>query len=152
MGHGISLLSQNPITVAAPPRSLANVGDVKNIGLTTLAVGSPDYSVVGCVNCGAISFLTLNSDGSLHASSFVRDGSGALPPLSTNEFMGASVAPVGDYNGATVPDLVVGAPGYGSSGSFLLLLLNGSADIVSAVRYTENSLGLPPLGLSLIHI
>ena len=146
VGHGIFLQSETHFNLSEIARSVANVGDLQNIGLTTLALGHPDYSVTGCVNCGAVSLLTLNPDGSLASSVFLANGSGGVPSLAPNEFFGTALAPVGDYNEDNVPDLVVGAPGFSASGSFLLLSLSASGEVLAAERYTENSLGLPSLG------
>ncbi|MCS5638662.1 MAG: thrombospondin type 3 repeat-containing protein [Myxococcota bacterium] len=146
VGHGIFLQSETHFNLSEPARSVANVGDLQNIGLTTLALGHPDYSVTGCANCGAVSLLTLDADGGLASSVFLANGSGGVPSLAPNEFFGAALAPVGDYNGDNVPDLVVGAPGFSANGSFLLLSLSASGEVVAAERYTENSLGLPSLG------
>ena len=146
VGHGIFLQSEIHFNLSQTARSVAHVGDIKNAGLTTVALGHPEYSVGGCSNCGAITLINLNPDGSLGSSVFLENGTAGLPTLAMNEFFGTALAPVGDYNGDTVPDLVVGAPGFGANGSFLLLSLSSTGGVVAAQRYTENSLGLPPLG------
>lgn len=146
-GQGVDFISYTHLNLGYPVRALAPLGDLYATGSFVLAVGVPD-SNNGCPNnnagtCGEVGLLSLLADGSSNESAFITPGDANLPSFAENARFGAALAGVGDVDGDGVPDLVVGTPGYSSSGGVLLLNLSRNASVATATRFSEHSLALP---------
>lgn len=130
----------------APPGSFfgvstAAIGDVNNDGTTDLAVGA-----LGLNNGqGGVYICLLNPDGSVLSWTLIASGVGGGPTLATGDNFGRSVAPVGDLNGDTIPDLAVGAPGTdlsnvgGNAGAVYILTLSQNGEATSSMRIDANT-------------
>jgi len=90
-------------------RSVAGIGDLDGDGVPELAAGVR-YDDDGGSNCGAVYILFMNSDGTVktHQKISAVEGGFAGGPDIADHF-GCSVAGLGDFDGDSVPDLVVGA-------------------------------------------
>jgi len=128
-------------------RSLANLGDLDGNGVSDLAMGVPDSTVLCPTACGAVRVLLLNSDGTLLSQFLLRNGVGGMPTLVSAEKFGAALAGLGDIDGDNVYDLAVGTPGhFGGTGGVLLLGLNADGTVSSQARLDKDALGLPSWG------
>ena len=127
--------------------SLANAGDWDGDNLSELIVGNMTDDEGGN-NRGSLWFLHMNSDGTVKpgGASKIDDAAleaanGGMTVLGNNDYFGASVEVIGDINGDSIPDLMVGAPadddGGGNAGAVYVLFMNADATVQ---------------GLSLIHI
>lgn len=116
--------------------ALADIGDLGDDGLRSVAVGCPHDSRGGFPDRGAVRILDLDSSGLV--SSHVRIGSGTggfSGDLEANDGFGTSLATPGDIDGDGVSDLIVGT---GSPDTYWALLLN---DDSSVKANTEIALG-----------
>ncbi|MFH1451846.1 MAG: hypothetical protein ABIF88_01590 [archaeon] len=81
--------------------SISYIGDVNNNGVSDIVAGSPLYDSGGMIDNGRI---------------YVIDGTGAIirthEGLTNNELFGYSVANVGDLDGDSINDYIVGSPRY----------------------------------------
>ncbi len=122
--------------------SIAALGDLDGDGVTDLAVGAR-VDDDGGTNRGAVWILFMNTDGTVKGqqkiSSTEGGFTGSLDDLS--EF-GVSVAPLGDLDGDTVPDLAVGADrDEGFEGSVWILFLNADGTVKAQQEISSTSGG-----------
>ena len=96
-------------------------GDFDGDGYDDLAVGVPGEDVEGVANAGLIQVLFADDlGGGISTLDFVRHrNSGIVDEAQEDAAMGAALA-VGEFNGDTMDDLVVGVPGEGGCGSVLI--------------------------------
>ncbi len=111
---------------------VAAVGDLNGDLVNDIVVGAQNDDD-GATNSGAVWVLLLNPAGTVASEQKISFGSGGMPagqPLSGSNF-GSSVAPLGDFDGDGVFDLLVGArfdsTGGSSRGAAFELLLDGTA-------------------------
>jgi hypothetical protein len=99
--------------------ALANIGDVNGDGVTDLAVGAWNRDS-GCCSEGAAYVLFLNPDGTVDDHAELSDDTPVLgATIDAFDNFGTSMAPLGDFDGNGVPDLVVGGKGdEGLAGGF----------------------------------
>lgn len=101
-----------PAQAANMGASVRGVGDVNNDGFDDLAVGVTRYNPGGRPDQGG-AFIYFGS------ASFDTTADAVLAIADVSVNAGASVAGGGDVNGDGIADVIVGAPGYESSGSFV---------------------------------
>ena len=124
-----SLKVENQVLISSPSitepvHSLAALGDVDADGYGDLAAGHP-LADTGCTtDCGAVSLLGLNGDGSLLNVVSLQNGTAGLSVLPDDMQFGASLAALGDLDDDGNPELAVGALGGGAGG-------NGSVEVLS---------------------
>jgi hypothetical protein len=113
---------------------VANIGDVNNDGNTDLAVGAY-FDDDGLANNGAIYIIFLTSSGTYSSHEKISDTNGDFTAtFSSGMNFGQSVGVLGDIDGDTVEDVVVGAPldddGGTSRGAAYIIFLgtDGKAD------------------------
>lgn len=113
-------------------RSVARIGDLDGDGRPELAVGAPTDSTGG-TRRGAVWILFLDADGRVRREVKLASGRNGLGPLRNLDWFGFSVAPLGDFDGDGVPDLVVGAAldddGAVNAGAVYLLLLRADGTV-----------------------
>lgn len=123
--------------------SLAYLGDLDGDSRPELAVGAPgntDASGLNPADSGAVYILSLNTDGTVHNQTLIRNNSGGLPGLTLDrgEHFGYSVANAGDLNGDGRPELAVGSWGFdGSRGAVYILFLNTDGTVNTFQRISE---------------
>jgi hypothetical protein len=113
--------------------SIASLGDLDGDGVTDLAVGA-DGDDDGGTGLGAVWVLFLNADGTVKAHQKIsRVEGGFTGDLDVDDFFGASVASLGDFDGDGVADLAVGASqdddGGLNQGAVWLLFLNDDGTV-----------------------
>lgn len=122
---------------------LAYLGDLDGDSRPELAVGAPgntDAIGLNPADSGAVYILSLNTDGTVHNQTLIRNGSGGLPSLTTDrgEHFGYSVANAGDLNGDGRPELAVGSWGFNNSrGALYILFLNTDGTVSTFQRISE---------------
>ncbi len=89
--------------------SIAVLGDIDADGVTDIAVGST-LDDTGGTDRGAIYVLRMNANGTVKASTKIAHSLNGGPTLVNSDQFGYSAAGIGDMNGDSIPDLVVGAP------------------------------------------
>lgn len=147
-------------------RSITPVGDLDGDGVTDIAVGAPfddtgePPTSPGGFNAGSVYILFLNGPTSgqpatVKGSVKIANGLGGLPAatLDRNYRFGNGLAGIGDLDGDTVPDLVVGAPGDdaplpGGLGALYVLFLNGPMSsqpgtVKGFVKIFDGQVGVP---------
>lgn len=124
-------------------RSVADIGDINNDGINDIAVGAPYTNNSGNPDYGAVYICFMNANGTVKSSPApvkIEHGSSITTPsgtlsLGNSELFGMSVAGIGDLNGDTYEDIVVGAPGTVTQGqtrgSVYIFFLNASGAILS---------------------
>jgi prepilin-type N-terminal cleavage/methylation domain-containing protein len=130
--------------------SLASIGDLDGDSVTDLAVGA-----LGDENTdeaeGAIYILFMNTDGTVKSSVKISDSlNGGPAGLDSSDRFGSSVASIGDLDGDSVTDLVVGASRDENidegEGAIHILFMNTDGTVKSSVKISD-SLNGGPAGL-----
>lgn len=122
---------------------LAYLGDLDGDSRPELAVGAPgntDATGLNTADSGAVYILSLNTDGTVHNQTLIRNGSGGLPALTTDrgEHFGYSVSSAGDLNGDGRPELAVGSWGFNNSrGAVYILFLNADGTVSTFQRISQ---------------
>lgn len=124
-------------------RQICAVGDVDGDGITDLAV-----SAVGDDNggngYGAVWILFMNNNGTVKNQQKISRTQGSFNgPLQVNGNFGTGLAPLGDFDGDGIPDLVAGAPGgddgFDNSGEVYLLMLNADGTVKNYNKISNTS-------------
>ena len=98
-------------------RSVANIGDLDGDGVNDLAVGASGDNMDangdddGGANRGAVHIIHMSTDGSVKSVVEINDFTTNGPAPSNQDFLGRSVANIGDLDGNGINDLAVGASG-----------------------------------------
>lgn len=124
--------------------ALAALGDFDGDGVSELATGI--YDDDGGTNQGAVWLLFLNADGTVKAEQEIGEGVGGFGgALSSSDFFGESLAPLGDFDRDGVPDLAVGARTddevTGVPAAVWILFLNADGTVRSEQKISESSGG-----------
>jgi glycosylphosphatidylinositol phospholipase D len=91
---------------------LIAAGDLDGDGIGDLMVGSPGY-VFG----GAFYSVLMNADGTAKSTRVLSYWDNSYPTSASSEKFGASINSIGDLDGDSVPDFVVGSPGDDTNGT-----------------------------------
>ncbi len=112
--------------------SIANIGDLNNVGVYDIAVGAPFNGT------GAVYMLLMNSNGLLSDTIKIDNNTVNGPVLLDGDEFGSSIANIGDLNDDGVSDIAVGAisddTGGSSRGAIHLMFM--SNDSIGAVSHT----------------
>ena len=123
--------------------SVANIGDFDNDGIVDLAVGAPGDDTVS-TDGGAFYVMTLNRDGTVKG--FVKN---LVNTAQVSDFVGASLASLGDLDGDGVRDLAVGVPGSNFAGTdrgvVLVAFLNANGTVKTLMGLGSGTGGAPNL-------
>lgn len=126
--------------------SVAALGDLDGDGVLDIAVGAP-ADEASDLSEGAVYVLNLNADGTVKSQRKISDNLGglALATLEAGDMFGSSVAAIGDFDGDTVTDIVVGAVGDGNldvgEGAIYLLLMNADGTVKAQQKISDDSAG-----------
>ncbi len=112
--------------------SIANIGNLNNVGVYDIAVGAPFNGT------GAVYMLLMNSGGLLSDTIKIDNNTVNGPVLLDDDQFGSSIANIGDLNGDGISDIAVGASGDGTGGSSrgAIHLMFMSNDSVGAISHT----------------
>eukprot|EP01129_Flabellula_baltica_P008370 TRINITY_DN3318_c0_g1_i2.p1 TRINITY_DN3318_c0_g1~~TRINITY_DN3318_c0_g1_i2.p1 ORF type:complete len:914 (-),score=170.16 TRINITY_DN3318_c0_g1_i2:572-3313(-) len=97
--------------------SIATIGDWNGDGYVDVVVGAPGYKK----DEGAVYVLFLSEGGRILNSTRITSGENGLSKLDPLSRFGSSVASIGDFDGDKNTDILVGAPGAGSTGAVYLI-------------------------------
>jgi hypothetical protein len=122
------------------------IGDVDGDGIGDLAVGA--YQDNGDASArGAIRILFMTAAGTVRDTVRIAQGVNGGPSLAAFEAFGSDLAPLGDFDGDGVPDLVAGgrnaAPG--NQGAIYLVLLNANGTAKQVTKLSGGSDGMPTI-------
>jgi len=125
--------------------AVANIGDLEVDGVIDLAVGAP-LDDDGGTDRGAVWILFMNDDGTVDVEQKISDTEGDLPTgLDDNDQFGSAVAELGDLNGDSILDIVVGAPldddGGTDRGAIWILFLNADGTVQSSQKISDSEGG-----------
>ena len=129
-------------------RSLAAVGDLDRDGIADLAVGASGDDAGGA-NAGAVHLLFLNSDGTVKRTAEINSSTANGPQLAQADFLGSSLAAVGDIDRDGTADLAVGAygddEGDRAAGAVHLLFLNPDGTVKRTAEINSSTANGPQL-------
>jgi len=101
--------------------SVASIGDVDNDGVDDIVVGArfdDDGGVGPFINRGAVYVLFMKTDGTIKGFQKISDTQGSFAGILDDlDDFALSVAGIGDLDGDSVEDIVVGAPADDDGGS-----------------------------------
>ncbi len=121
------------------------IGDVNGDGIIDFAIGARSDDD-GATDAGAVYILFMNSDGTVQSNQKISMLAGNFnDTLVQSNFFGYGVAGIGDYDGDTIPDIAVTAPG-ANRNSLYIIHLNSNGTVKNYVKNT----GITGFGLSAI--
>jgi Ca2+-binding RTX toxin-like protein len=123
--------------------SVAFLGDLDGDGVPDLAVGGP-WQHDGGLLTGAVWVLFLRTDGTVKAAQKISTTAGGFGgALDNGEFLGWSIASMGDLDGDGVTDLAVGAPmdNGGNRGAVWVLFLNADGTVKAEQKISATAGG-----------
>ena len=142
-------------------RSVANIGDLNNDGVTDIAVGAygvDGYIVINATNTtnttirlevGAIHIMFMNSDGTVSDTMEINSNTTNGPDIDAGDEFGLSVANIGDLNGDGTSDIAVGAWGDDAGGLNLgaihIIFMNSDGTVSGTIEIDNNTLNGPVL-------
>jgi len=126
--------------------AITSIGDLDGDTVDDIAVGAIGDDDGG-TNRGALYILFMNANGTVKAEQKISDTAGGFGGvLSDNDEFGRSVAAIGDLDGDTVTDLVVGAAkdddGGTDRGAVYILYMNSNGTVASEVKISDATAGL----------
>ncbi|MCP4959931.1 MAG: CSLREA domain-containing protein, partial [Actinomycetia bacterium] len=127
-------------------QSVAGVGDVDGDGIVDIAVGAYQDDDGGS-NRGAVYVLFLNADGTVKAEQKISDTTGGLTGTFDNsDYIGTSVAGVGDLDSDGIADIAFGAfgddDGGTNRGAIYVLFLNAGGTVKAEQKISDTTGGL----------
>ena len=128
--------------------SCAALGDLDGDGVSELVVGASDDDTGGS-NRGALYILFLDRNGSVKSQTKIANNTGEFGTLTNADFFGTSCTTPGDLDGDGIPDLVVGAEGDDTGGTFrgavYVLFLNVDGSVKSQTKIADDTGGFGTL-------
>ena len=128
--------------------SVAGLVDLDNDGVEDIAVGAY-LDDTGSTDRGAVHVIFLNTNGTVKSTQKIADNTGGFGTLVDGDAFGISVTELGDLDGDTVADLVVGAwgddTGTADRGAVYVLFMNSNGTVSSSAKIasgTTNFVGL----------
>lgn len=123
--------------------SVVSVGDVDGDGLADFVAGAPNDDDGG-TSRGAVYVVFMNANLTVKAQQKISDLAGGFTAiLDDNDAFGHSVAALGDFDGDTIPDIVVGAPGdddgASAAGAVYLVMLNANGTVKTHRKISATS-------------
>ncbi|TFH19141.1 MAG: hypothetical protein E4H03_14035, partial [Myxococcales bacterium] len=125
--------------------SVASFVDLDGDTITDLVVGISDDDTAG-TDKGSLVVLFMNADGTVKAEQQVAEGVGGFVDSTAGSArFGSSVANIGDLDGDTVDDLIVGGPGLDDGGTdrgaVWILFMNTNGTVKGEQRISTNAGG-----------
>jgi len=116
--------------------SVAGIGDLNNDGIEDIAVGAIGDDDGGVLNGGAVWILFLNANGTVSAHQKISTTQGGFTgSLIGYSYFGSAIAPLGDFDGDGIEDILVGSmtnsDGASANGSCWILRLNSNGTVKS---------------------
>ena len=103
-------------------RSVSSAGDVNGDGIDDLIIGAPNASYSNNYSSEGESYVVFGTEGGFDGVVELADLDGGngfvIRGVDNNDDSGYSVSSAGDVNGDGIDDLIIGAPGAGSSSNF----------------------------------
>ncbi|MFH1320788.1 MAG: DNRLRE domain-containing protein [Bacteroidota bacterium] len=122
-------------------RDIAYLGDLNGDSIGDIAV-SGELDDDGGANRGAVWILFLNTNGTVNSYQKISSIAGSFNgPLANDDRFGFSVAPLGDFNGDSYTDIIVGARGDNDGGpdrgAIWLLMLNSDGTVLDEYKISN---------------
>ncbi len=123
--------------------SVSAVGDINKDGVMDIAIGVPGSDNVNSES-GTVIIAHLTSSGGVGGVQAINNSSGGFnSELLAGDNFGTAVGPLGDINGNSVPDVIVGATGdddgAANKGAFYLLSLRGNASVKGEFKVSDST-------------
>lgn len=129
-------------------RASVSIGDLDGDGIPDFAVGAWADDDGGVGDTGAVWILFANRDGTVKGQQVISLAAGGFTgPATGGDYIGTSLAPLGDLDGDGRVDLAMGGPKTASGGTFRgsiwVLFLNSNGTVKAEQRITNSVGGLP---------
>jgi hypothetical protein len=128
--------------------SVAGIGDLDGDGIEDLVVGANGDDTGGAER-GAVYVLFMNSNGTVQSYQKIASGIGGFGSLADIDHFGIAVAGIGDLDGDSLEDLVVGAYGDDTGGTYrgaaYVLFLNSNGTVKAHQKIASGTGGFGSL-------
>ena len=122
--------------------SVSGIGDLDDDGIRDIVVGAPGHFVDN-TNSGSVYVLFMNGNGTVKSTATIDRDTPNGPALAPGNYMGATVAGIGDLDGDGVEDIAAGAPNLtrltANAGSLYLFFMNADGTVKRTAEINDQT-------------